>query len=493
MIKKFEPLLNKTKGCLMITYNTIKALIIFVALTTTPLSAVALIPMATTSSNQSITATIDGIGLIYGLSTIETNAYAIAVSTNPGILNYPAIHASLASASVQAPVNETAIATFDSSYITLAKSFTSEPLFSRAAASSQSTAYALVAPSSASYLNLDWTFKTFGLQATPTSTFAYISDTIQVIQTFASGVQETVAGFFTYLENGKSTTGFWGDASTVEIIKNWFESNMNQIGNEITLNEASSPLALAIALAPQQEPFFLTVINTHNELSYEAPAVATNQTGDQIGHLSALDNNNISNQMHWDAGAGILSFDLLPINLLANNLGQSFINDPLNGGYLKIDPLQRMTDASGQSYFSGDTVSLLDKSRDVLFTASLPGVVFDDALFTKQGFNLFAPILNILDANSSTSPWLQDYLSNITIDSLLLPELFIGFNLLNVNGELWQQNFDTPVTSLLSFSGVPLKTSATVAEPSKVILLILSLLIIVSGRHYQPKALKISS
>jgi hypothetical protein len=179
--------------------------------------------------------------------------------------------------------------------------------------------------------------------------------------------------------------------------------------------------------------------------------------------------------------------------LLANNLGQSFFNDPLNGGYLKIDPLQRMTDASGQSYFSGDTVSLLDKSRDVLFTASLPGVVFDDALFTKQGFNLFAPILNILDANSSTSPWLQDYLSNITIDSLLLPELFIGFNLLNVNGELWQQNFDTPVTSLLSFSGVPLKTSATVAEPSKVILLILSLLIIVSGRHYQPKALKISS
>ena len=87
----------------------------------------------------------------------------------------------------------------------------------------------------------------------------------------------------------------------------------------------------------------------------------------------------------------------------------------------------------------------------------------------------------------------EDYLSNITIDSLLLPELFIGFNLLNVNGELWQQNFDTPVTSLLSFSGVPLKTSATVAEPSKVILLILSLLIIVSGRHYQPKALKISS
>ena len=137
----------------MITYNTIRALIIFVALTTTPLSAVALIPMATTSSNQSITATIDGSGLIYGLSTIETNAYAIAVSTNPGILNYPAIHASLASASVQAPVNETAIATFDSSYITLAKSFTSEPLFSRAAASSQSTAYALVAPSSASYLN----------------------------------------------------------------------------------------------------------------------------------------------------------------------------------------------------------------------------------------------------------------------------------------------------------------------------------------------------
>lgn len=447
-----------------------------------------LIPLATTSSNQKITATIKGSSLLYGEAIVKTNSYALALSLNPGTLTYPAIHSALASAEVQIPNDGATIATFNSAFNTTAKTFSSEPLFSRSAATGQSSVYAVATASSPAIINLDWTFNELSLRAEPTSTFAYISDTVHVVQATTTGIQETVTGFFSFLENGKQTTGFLGNTDVTQVLKNWFDSNTTQAGNQVTLNANPDKLNIDIALAPQQELFLLRIDDVHTEISYEAPAVATKQTDEKIGHLASHGDHN---RLHWDKNTGLLSFDRLPINLLTNDLNQQYADDQLSDGYLEIDPLQLAINLDGRKYFVGNEFRLVDNNGDVLYRASLPGIVFDDTLFANQGFNLFAPILNILEAKPDESNWLQDYLTKVNIASLLLPELFIGFNPANSNDDMWQQSFDAPTTTFLSFSGVPSRIQSNdVSEPGVFMLFSLGLLNLLVLRQYRNRTVK---
>ena len=421
------------------------------------------IPQAATSSNQVITATIDGSSILFGTVSAQTQTYAMAISANTGALTYPAFHLAQSSAQVLIPTNlNNTVGTFYSAFDTSATAFSSQPLFSRSSAIGQSSIYAWITPSLSSSLNLDWQINQLNLIAEPTSTFSYMSDIVNVVQQTASGlVRETVGGFYTFLENGKQTIGFVGDNVVSQAFKSWFDSNTTLAGNQLTLNQNAVSLSVDISLPKHETPFFLGIETFHTEASYEAPPVATNQVDEKIGYLgSGAD----SNQLHWDANSGTLSFDRLPINTLTTFFGSQYPDDPLYGGYLEIDPLQLLTQADGRDYFFGKEIRLVDSKGKILFKASLPSIVFDNELFKKNGFNLFAPILNILAADPSASKWLQDYLSKSNINSLLLPELFIGFD--PNNGDVWSDSFSAPVKTVLSFTGVQ-----SVPEPSVIMLL----------------------
>ncbi|NOQ15142.1 MAG: hypothetical protein GQ583_11790 [Methyloprofundus sp.] len=451
--------------------------------------ASSLVPSAATSSKQSITATIAGSSFLGGIADIETNTYAAALGLNSGNLSYPVIHSSLAAAEVEIPNDGSVVANFNSIFSTSATSFSSEPLFSRAAALSQSSVIAVVAaapPFDPSILNLEWEFNAFSLQAEPTSAFAYIRDTINIVQSVGdTGVQVMELGFYTFLENGKQTIGFLGDSAVTQVLESWFDSNTTQAGNQVTLNISPDNLNIDFALTPQ-EFLVLRIDHEHTEISYEAPPVAIRQVEEKVGHLALSDDND---QVYWDASAGVLSFDSLPINTLTTQLNQQYDNDVLNGGYLEIDPLKLLTNADGRDYFLGEELRLVDKNDNIIYRASLPSIVFDDALFADQGFNMFAPILNILEVNLNASDWLQDnHLDKLNFSSLLLPELFIGFDPLNSGDGIWNQDFNAPVTTFLSFSGVP----SAIPEPSVFLLYMLALVNLLLIRKVNTTAVAVS-
>lgn len=239
-------------------------------------------------------------------------------------------------------------------------------------------------------------------------------------------------------------------------MENWFAGNMAQTDNSSGLIANADSLNIDINLLASENNFLLVrVDNNHTEISYEAPPAATNQIGVTVGHTYFEDND--AYRLHWDAGSRYLSFDKMPINTLINAQNQYNQNDPLSNGYIEIDPLYLLTHLDGRDYFLGSELRLYDENDQLVFRASLPSIAFDDELFENQGFNMFAPILNILEADPVASNWLQEnFFSNITVDSSLLPVLFIGFDPSCIESDLWSEDFDAPLTAVLSFSdGVP--------------------------------------
>lgn len=422
-------------------------------------------PLASTSSNQSINVTINGGNVLSGESAIQTRSNTVAVASQQGEEPSPSEHLSQASIFVDTPINGTTIASINSSFNTFASSTFNEPLFSRAAAISQSSIASQVAPATSSALNLDWKFSTFNLQAEPTSSFAFISDAIIIRQTLGTNSQQNIIGFYTFLENGKQTTGFVGNPEEIQAMEEWFANNMVQTGNSLGLIENSDSLNIDINLLESENDSLLVhVENYHTETSYEAPPAATNQVGNTAGH-TYFEEEDRTYQLHWDADSRFLSFDKMPINTLINTQNQHNQNDPLSNGYIEIDPLYLLTHLDGRDYFLGGELRLYDEHDQLVFRASLPSIAFDDKLFESQGFNMFAPILNILEADPIASNWLQEnFFSNITVDSSLLPVLFIGFDPLCIDSDLWNEDFDAPLTALLSFSDGHPSTHRTPSE-----------------------------
>ncbi|QBQ53958.1 hypothetical protein [Nitrosococcus wardiae] len=371
--------------------------------------------------------------------------------------------------------NPVTVATFQSEHRTTAESSSLKPLFSRSATISEglvsnflmqnafTTNTFLPFKSFSPFLNLNWDIDRLKIKSEPTSALSYMRDTVEVVQQSGEQTKTTTIGFISFLENGKESTIYFEDP-TSKIIENWFNTNIDRDDNQLILKRNPDNLSVSVPLlddflSPQQN-LILNLKNTHIELSYEAPPRAALQVGQSIGHKIVGESEEF--QMHWDKTENILYFDRLPINIT-----KKYKKDPLNGGYIEIDPLIHFASLDGREYFSGTEIRLVDRMGNVLYRASLPTLVFEDEIFQSQGFNMFAPILNISEANLNLSSWLQDYFKEITFDSMLLPELFLGFDQTKIGSDIWNQNFNTPVSAILSFSG---PEPSTVPEPTTLLL-----------------------
>jgi hypothetical protein len=157
--------------------------------------------------------------------------------------------------------------------------------------------------------------------------------------------------------------------------------------------------------------------------------------------------------LRWDAESRTLSVDPLTVDSLSDGSSARSFADPLAGGSLRVDPLSYAGRIDGRDYFIGNEVRLAAQDGDTLLRASLPLVVLDEALFAAQGFNLFAPVLNISEVETTNSPWLASYVSTAAA-STRLPELFIGAAPLPDPLD-WTRDFVVPVKGVLSFTGGP--------------------------------------
>ncbi|MGR6034652.1 MAG: hypothetical protein ACU4EQ_10580 [Candidatus Nitrosoglobus sp.] len=467
-----------------------------------------LIPSAETESKITITAQItgggysdnNGIYLVPSPSTLVgayTTTYTNAISMNPilprteiasGALGQTInVHAASSSSSVSLNLgtnittggidNDPAtIAIFQGEHSTFAAALSPQPLFSKAGAASQGFISNFIIqnaftsdnfPPSNSFnpsLNLTWGIDQLKIKSEPTTALAYMRDTMEIMQYSGGKSTTTTIGFISSSENGKESTQYF-EYPTTKTIEDWFNTNVESTPNQLILKDAPDNFSISIPLLDEflnpQQHLALSLQNDHTEFSYEAPPRATIQVGEEIGH--ALFNSPSESQMHWDKERNLLYFDPLPIN----GIGK-YQDDPLNGGYIKIDPLIHFASLDGREYFSGNELKLIDKFGDILYKASLPTLVFEDDLSQLQGFNMFAPILNILEAYPDSSAWLQNYFKEINFESALLPELFLGFNQQKLGTNIWKQSFDTGITTMLSFSGPRI---LKVTEPSSLLLL----------------------
>lgn len=428
-----------------------------------------LIPNAQTSSNTTISATIDGATLYQLLGYADTETFAAALSSLPGApTSSSSFHNAWSTAQISVPL-DMSTTLFQTTFSTFAESLTAAPLFSKALATGQSSLLGIIAgtpSSSPSTLNLAWDFNSFNIQSTPSASFSYISDSITISQQSLSNpeiITSTTVGFYIGMEDGKLITKYTDTFDTAQNIENWFGDNINVSLNNLTLDPNADVLGINIPLLDLNNDFvILTIENLHTEYSVEAPPSATLQVAEKAGNF----NDDDLVVLHWDSEKDQLIFDPIPIDFLnsnaSNQFDEKYRDDSLNGGFLEIDPLTLITEIDGREYFEGNEIRLVDRNNQTIFKASLPSLAFDDGLYDLQEYNLFAPLLNVLEFDTSNSLWLQDYVGRMQLERLIMPELFIGFDLSSDSNSMWDQNFSTSAKVFLSFSGV---TANDVPEP----------------------------
>lgn len=435
-------------------------------------------PSASTSTKQIIDVNVQGAGFLGGSMTAGTRAFSTSVSTQPGFNEKnppsPSAHFSSADIAVSSIPNPFSFVTEAS---TASSSSTYEPLFARSYVygSAASTSY-LLALDNNSTLNINWQFDEYRINNSSVVSFSEITDTLRISsqsvslnpdQTFSFGDKvSTLYNFTSSIENDHLLSSFHQ------------ESNRNELNINGSLS-IDMPLAYEIG-----QFLVIDIEHIHTEYSIEAPAVATNQVEEKIGN----DGDDGTTKLSWDARESQLSFSDIPIEILSDGSDtslQKYADDPLNGGHIEIDPLKYIESVDGVDFFEGNEIRLVDINGETLLSASLPTVVFDEALYDTDGYNLFAPILNILDINSSVeSLWLQDYLNKGGVDSLLLNELFIGFD---TEGVSWDTDFNAPVSAFLSYTGAE---TAKVPEPITPILLLIGILVFIIHLTYMKKSLR---
>lgn len=490
--------------------NLIKNILlsITILLTFSGLANAGLIPSAQTESKITITAQLtegklsdsNGIYFVPNPSTLVgayTASYTNAIGMNfipprtevdSGMLGETInIHAAFSSSSTSLNLgtgiitgdidNDPAtVAIFQGEHSTYAAALSPQPLFSKAGAVSQGIISNLIIqnnftsdnfPPADAFnpaLNLTWDIDKLKIKSEPTTALAYMKDTMKIVQSSGGRSTITTIGFITFSENGKESTRYF-EYPTTQTIEDWFNENVESTSNQLSLNDNSDNFSISIPLLDEflnpQQYLALSLQSDHAEFSYEAPPRATIQVGEKIGH--DLFNSPNRSQMHWDKGSNLLYFDPLPISSI-----NKYQYDPLNGGYIEIDPLIHFASLNGREYFSGNELRLINKTGNILYKASLPTLVFEDDLFHLQGFNMFAPILNILEAYPDSSSWLQNYFKEINFQSALIPELFLGFDQQKLRANVWDQSFDTDITAMVSFGGSKIQK---VTEPSSLLLL----------------------
>lgn len=364
-----------------------------------------------------------------------------------------------------------------------------EPLFSRGIASGSgeiSGVHVIAAgdhdppgADSGAVLNLElvWDIANLSVQTRSGSALALSQHIVNVIQRTDAGTSVTPIGFSLLLDNDKASATFFEPPESTAV-ESWFHDNLGfafatpLLPNTLVVNNAPGrftvPMTLFDSSDGNPQEIELAVVSRHTDLSFEAPPRAALQTAEKAGFEGSSSEHPI--ELHWDHDANTLSFDPMPINVLTsehmNAVSPEYQNDPLLDGTLEIDPLSRLAPFDGREYFSGDDLRLVSADGDVLLTASLPLLVFEQGLSHLQGFNLFGPILAISEIALGPSVWLEDYHSHLDFASLLLSELFIGFDTSGLGDDPWSQDFDASVHGVLSFA------TTKVPEPNSLALLI---------------------
>jgi len=438
-------------------------------------------PIATTKVKEIIDVVLDGAISLYGFVSAETSAVATAISTQPGTNEHnppsSSRHFSTAEIAVSVPNKPNTLATFEIQSKTVAAASRNEPLFAKSYVYGKGSSANVILPGINPSLNFNWQFKDYGIRTTPAVSLSKVNDTLKISSQPISQSGNTI--FFgkqtidelkinSSVENGNHSSSF----SHSKILKN--DNKVNAIDYNYKINKDSSLKFNIPLLGKENELLLVKIEHVHTEYSIEAPAKATNQTEEKAGNKG-------TSKVYWDPVEGKLSFSPFLINVLNNGesdfVGEKYINDPLNGGSLIIDPLLFSNSIDGVDYFKGDQVMLIDRNGKLLLRASLPTVVFDDSLYDQNGFNLFAPILNILEVNSDDSQWIQDYLYRGGLDSLLLHELFVGFDAKQIS---WKESFEAPANAFLSYTGIPV---SQVPEPNVVVLFFMGALFFVKRLH----------
>lgn len=437
------------------------------------------VPSAVTATKQIIDIKVEDAIFLGGTATANTNALATTISTQPGFnennLQSPTAHSALANIAVSIPTT-TSLATLIIEGNTASSSFSKEPLFARSFVYGNATSTNYLLPTTAgSALKINWQFEKYQIQNNPAVSFSEITDTLRVSTQYVS-----IQSGLTVGEKVSNSFSFTNSIENNHFVSSLFpESNTNEFNIQGSFPEIVMPLTAEI-----DHFLMIEIEHIHTEYTIEAPATATNIIDAAAGNKG----NDETVKMFWDPDAEMLSFSRIPIDVLNNGIGNGlqtkYIDDPLNGGYIEIDPLSYLETEDGNSYFEGDEIRLIDKFGNTLLKASLPTLVFDDDLYDLNGFNFFAPLLNILDVNLVDSLWLKDYFEQGGLDTLLLNELFIG---VDTEGFFWDQRFEAPVIASLSYTGF---SEAKIPEPMMLILFLIGLIMLIVNYSYMQKRLR---
>jgi len=437
-------------------------------------SSLLTVPIAQALGDITVTVSVDGTEILaspdafsYATTAFDSRAFAsnLVAPYNVHIAtSYAAANATAATvlSSGASAGEEHDIATLQTVSSTLAKAVTPQALFARSTSRNAARVSGMqVRPESSAVLNLTWNVASLGLQSQPTASFSFVQNMVTVVQTPIGGTPSdsiaTSVGFTLVGQNGRSSI-LALDAPGTQSVSNWLSGNLAQSGGQLSLQTNTSPsFTVAIPLGTGSagggngsQSYQLGVQITQTAYSTEAPPAATQRVAEQAGATTNTAG------MHWNKEKGTLTFDPLAINILSNGgsdrIDPIYGSDPLAGAQLNIGTLEFIGEANGRRYFTGHQLTITGADGEVLFAASLPSIAFDESLFSSTGFDLFAPLLEILQEDAAYSAWLQAFDARNTIDSWYLPELFIGFAP-PAEGDFWANSFDAVPTAVLSFAG----------------------------------------
>jgi hypothetical protein len=452
-------------------------------------------PSAFTHSLVNVSVYIDEVAVPEADTVLSAGSAAISKSL---AMAPDAAHRAAASAAVsvypgkaaQLPgfyLEATPLVSVTTQHSTLAQSAVNNPLFARSASASVASLinfplYDLsrLTAQSAS-IALQWDIDALMMTSRQTSSYSMISDYIEVTQHLGDASETSTLGFRIEADNGELQARCIEPAFPSVLQEQFCDSFSSRDDGLLGITAASDTLTVSLPLSvltPQlaaDAPFsWLTLTHYHEELAYAAPALAIAQVAEQAGHYQANDN---SPALHWDSEDSLLRIDPLPLDALSGGaidaISSRYAQDTLIGGFLEIDPLHLSQTIGEQHYFFGEELRLIDNTGSILLRAKLPSVLFDNQLFANQGFNLFAPVLNVTSIETGRSDWLDAFSQHLSLDSDLLPELFLGFDLSTQALDVWTRSFSAPVNGVLSFAGPFVEVDEAAAPAPATFLLVL--------------------
>lgn len=369
-------------------------------------------------------------------------------ASNESVVHYAASTIDLAVAT-RVPANVGELITADASLVrftvngaTWTAMSAAEPMFSRASAVSEGILEGSVIKNPGpAWLDVVWDIQRLELAATSNGAMAFVSERIEVFSLTPAGKQSIAeAGLVSWLTNGNAILRLFNGTDSY--------TGQAMVGDRLELSPART--AVTLPLPPQIDALAIRVLSTHTEISVAAAPRATIPVLAGAGNLYGPAQ--ATPMMHWNAAAGTLDFDPIPVIWHQGALTLA-PQDPLKDGEMEISGLHYVGSSDGRRYFTGGVVTLRDRFGIALLTVSLPMLVFEDSLFSHQGFTGFAPLLQVLATDLNRSAWVDEFLDLMTLDASYIPELFIGLNGLSLTDARWDSSFSVPIKALVSFAG----------------------------------------